>query len=114
MKRGKKIFELLATPFGGLLSVPFVVSLFALYALMFHVGYTKLAQPIGALYGRTLPDVPGWQWVALLTICYMIKNAFAPAGPTPDSGQIWRKFIGRLGAIFSSIFIALLINWIWL
>lgn len=112
----KKFLELVATPFGGLISTPLMISIFALYALMFHVGYTELVQPIAELYGHILPTIPYWQWLAFITIVSMLKYAFIPQKPfDPDNRELlWKLILTRIGGIFASIFIAIIINWIWL
>lgn len=112
----KKIFELLVTPFGGLISAPLIISIYALYALMFHVGYIELAQPIAELYGHTLPTVPFWQWIAVVTIISMFKYAFIPTRPNdPDKKELmWKLILTRIAGVFASMFVAFLINWIWL
>lgn len=112
----KKFLELLATPFGGLISTPLIMSIYALYALMLHVGYIELIRPIAELYGHVPPMVPFWQWIAAITIISMLKYAFIPSKPAdPDKKDLlWRHILTRIGGVFASIFIAFLINWIWL
>lgn len=112
----KKFFELLATPIGGILSAPLITLVYALYALMFHVGYTELVRPIAELYGYIPPTVPFWQWIAVITIISMFKYAFAPSRPNdPEKKElIWKNILTRIAGVFTTMFIALLINWIWL
>lgn len=112
----KKFLELLVTPIGGLMSAPLIMSIYALYALMFHVGYIELVQPIAELYGHTLPTVPVWQWIAVVTIMSMIKYAFVPSRPNdPDKKELmWKNIIARIVGVFATMVIAFLINWIWL
>ena len=112
----KKFLELLATPIGGLISAPLIITVYVLYALMFHVGYIELVQPIAELYGRILPAVPFWQWIATITLISMIERAFVPTHPNdPDKKElIWKSVLTRIGGVFASMFIAFLINWIWL
>lgn len=112
----KKFLELIATPLGGLFSAPLMISIFALYALMFRVGYVNLVQPIAELYGHNLPAVPYWQWLAFITIVSMLKYAFVPTKPLgPDKQElVWKHIITRIAGVFASMFIAIIINWIWL
>lgn len=112
----KKFLELLITPIGGLISAPLIISIYALYALMFHVGYTELVQPIAELYGNILPAVPFWQWIAVVTIASMIKYAFVPSRPNdPEKKELmWKNILARIAGVFATMFIAFLINWIWL
>lgn len=112
----KRFFELiLGTPIGGFLSAPLILAVFALYALMFHVGYVELAQPIASLYGVGLPDVPYWQWIAFCTIVSIFNCAFCGIKATPnDEAKRWRLFLSHIGSIFGLIFLSFLINWIWL
>ena len=112
----KKFLELLATPIGGLISAPLIITVYALYALMFHVGYIELVQPIAELYGHILPAVPFWQWIAAITLISMLKYTFVPTHPhDPDKNElIWKRILTRISGIFASMFIAFLINWIWL
>ena len=112
----KKFLELLATPIGGLISAPLIITVYALYALMFHVGYIELVQPIAELYGCVLPAVPFWQWIAAITLISMLKYVFVPTHPNdPDKKElIWKCILTRVGRLFASMFIAFLINWIWL
>lgn len=112
----KKFFELLAAPISGVVSIPLIISIYALYALMFHVGYIELVQPIAELYGYSLPTIPFWQWIAAITIISMLKYTFIPSRPNnPDKKElIWRQILSRIAGIFASMLVAFLINWIWL
>ena len=112
----KKFFELLATPISGAISAPLIISIYALYALMFHVGYIELVQPIVELYGYMLPTIPFWQWIAVITIISMLKYTFTPSHPNnPDKKELmWKQILSRIAGIFASMFVAFLINWIWL
>ena len=112
----KRFFGLiLGTPIQGFISTPIALAVFALYALMFHVGYIELAQPIANLYGLNLPEVPYWQWIAFCTIVSIFICAFRGfRAASDDETKLWRLFLSRIGSIIGLIFLSLLINWIWL
>lgn len=110
-----KITNLITTPVAGFISAPFVLVIFFLYAFMLGTGWTQLAQPIAELYGHTLPTIPGYQWLAAVTLFTMVGQLWHKQNkPIEDQEKTWKMFISRVAGIFALIFSAYIINWIWL
>ena len=107
--------KFLTTILSGFIGSPFVLGWFALLAVLIDVVYDKIIVPISGLYGHNLPDVPFWQWIALVLVIHVIQFIFYPTSSKHLTEEEMKAcFLKKIGAYIVIITVSYLINWIWL
>lgn len=98
----------------GFIAAPLIILWSAFEAFVAQAMYDKLVVPIAALYEKGLPDVPWWQWLALMVVIGFFNISLKGVKPKQEPAESQHGLCVKVASLIAIWASAYIVNWIWL